>query len=273
MAATPPMGGIPPAAKPILLPHRKSTIRNLAILLVVGEGLGWLGYFGTKATEPLLATAFANASVTLFFGALLGGVIQVLFSDLELRRANRAANAEFIGNILADLKAVNDRLERAKTLILAHQSAKTYGDEVRDLIESRVKLLNVIRALHNDPRAKPVRDIEVYVLSMENYLDKIVHEFQTEYKPSSGLQKLYESQIDNALKGNQFDLAENVQKANKPWQKISELSVVKDWMKHDSISGESQERKSDSEYQKHFVKHLNDASRELRSALRDVLKK
>jgi hypothetical protein len=256
-----------PTLRPFLLRHQPATLWTLAILVISGEAIAWAGYFSTARTDSDLAKTFAGAAVTLFFGALLGAVIQVLFADLELQRTIRAADADFIGNILADLKTVYDRVDRAMTLIGAHRSAKTYGEEVRDLIEYRVKLHNVIRAIEFDPRARNLDSIKADVEKMRSYVDELVGQFQDDYKSISDAQRIHEARVKNALeKTGDYELAQKLLAENNPWRSISQLEIIKDRIDppgHDP---------SLSAFRKRFVAPLNEASRKLREQLHSSLR-
>jgi hypothetical protein len=142
----------------------------MAALLVVGEAIGIGVSFATGKSNPELSKAFASGATTLFFGALLGGIVSLLFADLDRRRVQRAAQIEYITNVLADLKAVYDQVDRGRTLIAAHKSAKTYGDEMKNFIQARVKILQVMRALKFDERGSAVAAILPEVENMEGYL-------------------------------------------------------------------------------------------------------
>lgn len=81
-------------------------------------------------------------------------MLKLLLGEFSLKRERRQQNALFITNVLNDLKTVFDRADRARTVIAAHRSATTYGEEMRDLIDSRVTLRNVDRALGRNPTGK-----------------------------------------------------------------------------------------------------------------------
>src|SRR5437899_3901184 len=133
-----------------------SEVRAMLLLLVFGELAGIGAASWTRHTNPELSKLFATAATTLLFGSLLGGVVTLLITDFDRRRVQRAARLDFIANVLTDLKGVHDQVDRGRTLIKAHQSAKTYGEEMRGFIEARVKLQNVERALRTDERRGPI---------------------------------------------------------------------------------------------------------------------
>ena len=94
-----------------------------------------------------------------------GGWVELLFDDLaedrkraeagaEQMRVQRTSRAQYIQNVLDDLKAVHDRVEQARLLIQAYRSAATFRDEMRGLVDARVRLLNVERALRTEQGAR-----------------------------------------------------------------------------------------------------------------------
>ena len=100
-------------------------VQMMALLVIIGLTVGLLGGALTFPHYPEIAKLFWGAAITLMFGALLGGVVKLLFEDFDRRRAQRAAQMDFISRVLGDLKNVYDAVDRAKTLITARRSAKT----------------------------------------------------------------------------------------------------------------------------------------------------
>jgi hypothetical protein len=150
-----------------------------------------------------LSKALYVGAVTLTFGGLLGGVLKILLDDVVTTRRKREDAATFVSNVLSDLKAVYDRVGRARILIPAHQSAKTYGSEMRDLIEARVQLRNVVRALER--RADGILDAQRLIVitgvkKMEEYLEGLTSEFRDKYKPVADSQRAYAGKVDAAVK-------------------------------------------------------------------------
>ena len=116
-----------------------------AVLLVMIPSL--IAIFVAPFVPDELRKALYAGAVTLFFAGLLGGMLKVLLDDVAAAKRKREDAATFVINVLADLKSVYDRVARARVLIPAHKSVKTYGEEMRGLIEARVQLRNVTRAL------------------------------------------------------------------------------------------------------------------------------
>lgn len=232
-------------------------------LLVLGVSIAVIGGTMTKATNPEVSKQFYAAGITLFFASVLGGVATALFAELDRRRARRDASAAFLAAVLDDLKSVYDRTERARTLIDAHRSALTYGNEMRDLIDARVTLLNVVRALERDPRAIGLHaQVEENVRTMEHYLATVVDEFRAGYKDVSDTQKVYEGQVKAMLDAPGATTRAITLPVNAPWILLRDKAALRDL-----LNGAARDGKSVTRYEQEFVTPLDDASRSLRTAL------
>jgi len=245
---------------------RSSEIRLMLGLLVFGVVFGCVAAYLTRAS-PELSRIFVTGTVTLFFGSLLGGVVSLLIADFDRSRVQRAAQLEFITNVLADLKAVYDRIDRGRILIAAQQSAKTYGEQMREFIDARVRLLAVLRALRFDERGSPILAVRLEVEKMEAYVHSLTAEFEQCYKNISRSQSVYEARMKRALEN--LSAPVNVEPqlpSNSPWSELSQLSQLKDFLRHvddcreDGASGTS-------EYCRSFLLPLDRASDTLRMAL------
>jgi len=142
-------------------------------------------------------------AVTLFFGGFLGGMLKVLLDEVVAAKRRREDAAEFVANVLRDLKSVYDRVARARILIPAHKSVKTYGEELRDMIEAQVQLRNVTRALERPAegvdetaREKAIKRVK----QMKAYLETLTLEFRDNYKSLSDKQRGYEELATAKLK-------------------------------------------------------------------------
>jgi hypothetical protein len=252
------------------VPLRKSTVVWITVLVAVAT----IAAFGIAqiVNDPELKKTLQNAAITLVFGALLGGVAKMLLDDLDRRRQLRADDAQFVRNVLADLKAVYDRVERARILLPAHQSALTFGNEMRDLIEARVQLLNVYRALHGRP--KRLKRVRRQVESMQGYLRTLTDAFQREYKRIADLQIVHEARIKARLDKNP-EAAEFP--PNEPWEELCELPEVQDFIGASSSlrgiqAGQgAKPQEQVSNYDKEFCKRLDKATEILREELQEIL--
>ena len=226
--------------------------------------------FGAFLIAPILPDAelrkviYAGAA-TLLFGGLLGGVLKVLLDEVVAAKRRREDAAGFIVNVLADLKGVYDRVARARSLIPAHRSVKTYGDEMRDMIEARVQLRNVTRALERRSEGvdEGVReDVARRVNEMEQYLDKLTGEFRDNYKPLSDKQRGYEERAKAVLKR----YAEATTEESPPqlpgfvWDSLSSLPMLADFIGKGRV------------YRSEFEEPLDDASEALRNEHARILR-
>jgi hypothetical protein len=239
----------------------------MLLLLVFGELVGIGAAFWTRDANPELSKLFATAAMTLLFGSLLGGVVTLLIADFDRRRVQRAAQLDFIANVLTDLKGVHDQVDRGRTLIKAHRSAKTYGEEMRTFIEARVKLQNVERALRTDDRRGPILRVRDKVLRMEGYLRVLLDEYEREYKAVSLAQSIFEAQLKRALEGlpPRDDSLDGLP-SNAPWEALEHLPQLADFL----LPLPARERRSGenaSAYVQSFLGPLDAASEELCAAL------
>jgi hypothetical protein len=164
-----------------------------ATLLVAAGTAG--GLLAARSAPEDLQKALYAASVALVFTALLGGIVKLLMDDVAAARRRQENAAEFVVNVLRDLKSVYDRVARVRIVVPAHRSVKTYGDEMRDVIESGVVLRNVDRAVKQrlDLPEALRQGIHRETCRMETYLDRLTAEFRDQYKPLSDAQAAYEA--------------------------------------------------------------------------------
>jgi hypothetical protein len=244
-------------------PSRLSRPLTIALLCALIPSL--LAFVIAPVLPEELKKVVYGGAATLLFGGLLGGVLKLQLDEVVAAKRRREDAADFVANVLSDLKGVYDRVERARTLVPAHKSAKTYGDEMRGLIEARVQLRNVIRALErraegidNEARKAVTRPVG----QMAEYLDTLVGEFRDNYKPLSDDQRGYEARAEALLKS----YAETTGQANPPelpnfvWTRISKLPVLADFI------GER------GEYKKSFEEPLDYASEVLRDEHARILR-
>ena len=107
---------------------------SLAKAIAIAAGISLIGLliaFQADAKSEL-HKQLMSASLALLFGACFGGIVKMLLDQAVAEKRQRDDAAMFVANVLADLKKVYDHVERARLLIPAHQSAETYGDEMRE---------------------------------------------------------------------------------------------------------------------------------------------
>jgi len=203
-----------------------------------------IGYSAAVVATGNLEDTLLTATTGFIFGAFFGGIVKLWLDDyqrardrrdkeLELEREQRAEQARFVTAVLADLKSVYDKVERVRILIAAHRSALTYGNEMRDLIDSEVQLRNVIRALDQATSGIPgteLGDLRLAVRSMETYLKSLTGEFRDKYKPIADRQRIYEAQFKRLLdehRGEDWSAIEPP--PNRAWSEIEDLPTLREF--------------------------------------------
>lgn len=244
-----------------MIRERQWKLIAMGVVIVVVSGGAFL--IGFRTSDPELEKALYTASLTLIFGGLLGGLLKLLLDDLDRGRQLRAEEVQFILGSLNDLKAVYDRTERTRFLLPAQRSAKTYGDEMRDLIEARVRVMNVERAIRFQ-KSEPAATWEAaatHARLMAEYLGRLLSEFP-DYKSISEEQRKYEFLMTEYLKKWEKDpLSAGSPPPNTPWRMIKSLEAISDLL----------DGGSESDYNTEFVKNLDLATGKLTERLRQLL--
>lgn len=222
--------------------------------------------FAPNFEDPELRKVFYAGGATLLFGGFLGGALKLILDEVAVAKRRRDDAAAFVTNVLADLKKVYDRTATSQLLISAHKSAKTYGDELRGLIEATVQLRNVKRALTG--RADGVNklrslSVAAEVDKMSRYLEELTIEFRDNYKDLSDRQRSYEAKSEAMVK----EFASSSSESTPPvlptfvWQSITQLPRLQDFI----VNGNS--------YRIGFEEPLDKASGLLRQELAQILRR
>ena len=246
---------------------RRSTVArwaNLPLVKAIAIALG-VSLFGLliafhSDAKSELHKQLMTASLALLFGTCFGGIVKMLLDEAVAEKRRRDDAAAFVANVLADLKKVYDHVERARLLIPAHQSAKTYGDEMReDVTSGVVQLRNVIRALQGRVAGVPVglqQLVRPEVAEMKRYLLELMEEFCGEYKHLADLQRFHESRAEKLAKAFAEGSADIPQEQMPTfvWSAVKQLPRLSEFMQ------------GGREYQTRFIGPLDAASAELRNA-------
>ncbi|MCU1252343.1 MAG: hypothetical protein JWQ49_5372 [Edaphobacter sp.] len=235
-------------------------------LLVFGLVVSVVGTVLAYDRYPEIAKLFAAAGITLLFGAIFGGVVKLLIDNFDRRRAQRAAQVDFIAKVLADLKGVHDRLDRGRTLMKAKQSAKSYGEEMTGFLGSSVVFKGVGRALRTDKRSEPIQAVIPQVELMNGYLRTLLDEFELEYKKTSLTQSMFEAHTARAMQSPPPDYSLDALQKNQPWERLKALPQLEDFLRPVAVAEEGSPGQG-SNYVEKFLNPLNAASKTLRRAL------
>jgi hypothetical protein len=168
--------------------------------LVVGVGL--VIALVLRADHDLEeAKLVLTASVTLLSAGLFAGILKSLLDGVALVQKRKDETFAFVSHVLGEIKAVHDRVDRARIVLSAHKSVKTYGEEIRALIESLVRLRNVTRSLGTayDVTAETRTATTTAADSMKRYLKSLIDEFGANYLTFSLAQSIYEEKKKKAI--------------------------------------------------------------------------
>lgn len=235
--------------------------------IIIAAGISVLGVLFAYQVDAKseLHKQLISASLVLLFGACFGGVVKVLLDQVVDEKRRRDDAAQFVTNVLADLKGVYDHVERARLLIPAHQSAKTYGDEMReDVTAGVVQLRNIIRALQSRGAGMPEGlhgKVKPQVDLMEGYLVALTDEFRSKYRALSDMQRYYEKKADALAEAFAKSSADTPQ-CKLPsfvWAAVEQLPLLTEFMQ------------GGKKYQSKFKEPLDAASRLLREAHAELI--
>ncbi len=208
----------------------RKTSMPLALLVVLAFVLGmglWAGVYrhaDSDEAEKLLLS-LGNAGLTLAVGGVLGGILKLIFDRLAQHQADHDATQVFYRNILDDVKAIHDEVERSRLLIEAHQSAKTYGEQMRKVPEALIRLRNIERAL-KPGFPKLAQELKEPVRGLSVFLTALLDEYRTEYIGISRQQSQDEAtnrHLRSQVAQNKIT-ADQVTLSTEAWAEIEKLS-------------------------------------------------
>jgi len=207
--------------------------------------------------ELLLDLGKTGASLSLI--SVIGGMVQWILKVRESEKQKENEKLIFYKNILADLKSVYDNVEKARLLIEAHRTAKTYGEQMRELIRGVVTLHNIKRAL-NPEFPKLQEELKPNIDSMNQFIKGLLNEYRDNYKRISILQELDEVKKDILKKSKEADLNPGIEDNEIPanaWEQIKGLKKLAVLRDDDKFN----------EYKGGFLSHLDKASMILRARI------
>jgi hypothetical protein len=249
----------------------KNPKATLTLVALLGLGL-WGAMLALTYDEPspnALLVHLGETGATLAVLTVLGALVRQVFLERDNaqrrreqegheRRQKEEARLEFIRNLLSDFKSVYDRVESCRLLVEAHRSAKTYGEQMRQLVEGVVTLHNIKRAL--DPEFPHLKaELEEPIREMTGFLMKLLEEFRDNYREISKLQAADEAwnKHQRATLPAQGKPPADYAPVSRAWEeirKLPELSALR-------------ENHRFSEYEAGFLHHLDSASATLRNLL------
>jgi len=184
-------------------------------------------------TPNALLIELGKTGATLALVTAIGGLVQWILKTEDLERETRKETITFYRNLLSDFKSVYDKMEKARLLIHANRTAKTYGEQMRSLIENVVTLNNIKRALNPE---FPVlqKELSTCIDKMQAFIDNLLVEYGNNYKRLSILQEIDEKKKQQLIEERMKTIDSKIEVANIPsiaWkeiEKLENLSAIKD---------------------------------------------
>lgn len=241
----------------------KSIKTIIALIGIIGIGLSIWGFMlkltwmDDSPNALLIEMGKTGASLSLV--TAIGGLVQWILKDRDAAMQKDKEQLNFYRNVLSDLKSVYDKVEKARLLIQAHRTAKTYGEQMRELIDGVVTLHNIERAL-NPEFPKLYEDLHPYINSMIFFIKGLLNEYRDHYKRISVLQEIDQKNkeilIEERVKSSNLEIGNNDIPSN-AWEQIKHLNNLT--ILKDDDNSEA--------YKSSFLLHLDKASAILRKRI------
>lgn len=209
-----------------------------------------------KPNPLLIELGKVGASLSLI--TAIGGLVQWILKDRDAAKEKEKETLNFYRHVLSDFKSVYDKVEKARLLIQAHRTAKTYGEQMRELIECIVTLHNIKRAL-NPEFPKLQEKLNPCIKAMNIFIKDLLNEYRDNYKRISVLQEIdqkkKEELIDKKIKDSNSEI-KDIDIPSSAWIQIENLPKL-NAIKEEKFS----------EYKSNFLVHLDKASEILRKKI------
>lgn len=158
----------------------------------------------TEAVDgDVLWPELTKALISVLTVAVLGGLVKFLLDQYARERDERRFETEFIIQSIADLEGVRSDIEHSRFLIAAHRSARSYRDQMQNVIALRVRVAELQRRIEmhwQGMGADVPRDVIDRFDAMARYLADLAREYQEHYKPISDVQRIDEVVVTEQIK-------------------------------------------------------------------------
>ena len=133
-----------------------------------------------------------NWLLTVAAALVLTGALSMVVKQIDQRRSERQAWHD----ILNDLVAANQNLALARVRLQAHRSARTYQEQLAEVMAARVEMrrIGAIDIVNRDP------SLTGWITAMKEYLDALGHEFAAGYLHAARQQRLDEVWLEEKMK-------------------------------------------------------------------------
>jgi hypothetical protein len=173
-------------------------------------------FFSSDASRTQILLEVAKIFLQLMAIGVLGAFAKWSFDEYNRHRDRAATLNEFRKDALRSLIGVTNQVRKVPLLIEAAQSARTYGEQMRGIVDSRHELSFIRHEIQTAGEAfSELTKIRGHIRTMESYLDGLIDEFKAEYRELSRVQ---------------------TSKPEDVWRAIQELPKLKDLRKVDKDS-------------------------------------
>ena len=158
-----------------------TTLTILVVFCVLVVGLMYAN--SNTENRDTIRLEVAKTFLQLMAIGVLGALVKWLFDQHTLARSRADALNEFRKEILRRLISVTNEVRKVPLLIESAQSAKTYGEQMRSLIDSRLELSFIRHELDTANQTfSNSSEVRAHLRTMELYLDELIDEFKDEYR-------------------------------------------------------------------------------------------
>jgi hypothetical protein len=170
-----------------------------------------------------------RALLTLAVGVLVAGGVASLLAAHNRRVDERRSDHELRLQLVQQLRDAHNAVGKAALLIKAKRSARTYGQQVEEMLASRVRLLDV----HWEVRARPrlcgggdrVTRITALLERAARYIEAIVEEYGRHYDRVAAIQlastRWNEARAQELAKLGRPPLPERTRTSTVPWTELT----------------------------------------------------
>ena len=153
---------------------------------------GWRGTALVRGAETA-GDASGRALLSLAATLIVAGILTVAINNVRRIRQRREEDADFAELQIVKLWDARASVKRSAVLIASHQSAKTYGEQLRQLIELRTELFNIRgvvrrRVLNNRLSFAHADLFQDEAVNAIVFLSKLIDEYRESYLAISSLQ-------------------------------------------------------------------------------------
>jgi hypothetical protein len=145
----------------------------------------------------------AKASISVLTVAIVGGIIKFLLDQYVREREELKLETEFLLGCIAEIEAIRSEVEHARLLVAAYRSARTYCEQMQNIIALRVRTMELNRRIEMHWKRKVTElpsEVTDRFSEISTYLTGLMNEYQEQFKPVSDKQRIDEAVVEEQIK-------------------------------------------------------------------------